>query len=141
MILQEPVWCKLLYKNSLAVGWIRLLFCPSQFFPNQPEEIFMTTQIALQQHALGRMIGMRSTAVPIRKSIELALEKEQDVVINFTGVEVTQSFIDELIGALILRDGPEIMQRLILKGCSEQTRAIIRFVAADRAEQFMLAVH
>ena len=60
----------------------------------------MTTQIALQQHALGRMIGMRSTAVPIRKSIELALEKEQDVVIDFTGVEVTQSFIDELIGAL-----------------------------------------
>lgn len=101
----------------------------------------MTMQIALQQHALGRMIGMRSSAVPIRKSIEKALDGGQDVVVNFTGVEVTQSFVDELLGALILRDGPEIMQRLILKGCSDQTRGIVRFVAADRAEQFLLATH
>lgn len=101
----------------------------------------MTMQIALQQHALGRMIGMRSSAVPIRKSIEQALDNGQDVVVNFTGVEVTQSFVDELLGALILREGPEIMQRLILKGCSDQTRGIVRFVAADRAEQFMLAPH
>lgn len=101
----------------------------------------MTTQIALQQHALGRMIGMRSSAVPIRKTIELALEDGDDVVVNFTGVEVTQSFVDELLGALILREGPEIMKRLVLKGCSEDTRGIVRFVAADRAEQFMLATH
>ena len=101
----------------------------------------MTMQIALQQHALGRMIGMRSSAVPIRKTIERALEEEREVIIDFAGVEVTQSFIDELLGALILRDGPEIMQRLVLKGCSEQTRGIVKFVAADRAEQFMLACH
>ncbi|MDP2370286.1 STAS-like domain-containing protein [Rhodoferax sp.] len=101
----------------------------------------MTTQIALQQHAIGRMIGMRSSAVPIRKTIELALQNEREVIVNFSGVEVTQSFVDELLGALILREGPEIMQRLILKGCSEQTRGIVKFVAADRAEQFMLATH
>lgn len=101
----------------------------------------MTMQIALQQHALGRMIGMRSSAVPIRKTIELALKKEREVIVDFAGVEVTQSFIDELLGALILREGPEIMRRLILKGCSEQTRGIVKFVAADRAEQFMLATH
>jgi STAS-like domain of unknown function (DUF4325) len=101
----------------------------------------MTTQIALQQHALGRMIGMRSSAVPIRQSIELALKDGQDVVVNFTGVEVTQSFVDELLGALILRDGPQIMQRLILKGCSEQTRGIVKFVATDRSEQFLAAFH
>lgn len=101
----------------------------------------MTAQIALQQHALGRMIGMRSSAVPIRQSIERALDEGQEVVVNFTGVEVTQSFVDELLGALILRQGPEVMQRLILKGCSEQTRGIVKFVAADRAEQFALAAH
>jgi len=101
----------------------------------------MTTQITLQQHAIGRMLGMRSSAAPLRRTIELALEKEREVVVNFTGVEVTQSFVDELLGALILREGPEIMQRLILKGCSQQTRGIIKFVAADRAEQFMLATH
>lgn len=101
----------------------------------------MTTQITLQQHAIGRMLGMRSSAAPLRRTIELALEKEREVVVNFTGVEVTQSFVDELLGALILREGPEIMQRLILKGCSNQTRGIVKFVAADRAEQFMLATH
>lgn len=101
----------------------------------------MTTQIALQQHAIGRMMGMRSSAVPLRRTIELALEKEREVIVNFTGVEVTQSFVDELLGALILREGPKITQRLILKGCSEQTRGIVKFVAADRAEQFMLATH
>jgi hypothetical protein len=101
----------------------------------------MTTQIALQQHAVGRMMGMRSSAAPIRKTIEHALNEGQEVIVNFTGVEVTQSFVDELLGALILREGPGIMQRLILKGCSEQTRGIVKFVATDRAEQFMLATH
>ena len=101
----------------------------------------MTTLVELQQYAIGRMLCMRSSAIPIRKTIELALENEREVIVNFTGVEVTQSFVDELLGALILREGPEIMQRLILKGCSEQTRGIVKFVAADRAEQFMAATH
>jgi hypothetical protein len=100
-----------------------------------------TQQIALQQHALGSMIGMRSSALPIRLQIEQALVEGQEVVINFTGVAVTQSFVDELLGALILRDGPGVMQRIVLKGCSEETRGIIRFVASDRAEQFMQARH
>ena len=69
------------------------------------------------------------------------MDKGQEVIVNFTGVEVTQSFVDELLGALILRDGPEVMQRLILRGCSEQTRGIVRFVAADRTQQFMAAMH
>jgi hypothetical protein len=103
--------------------------------------VTMTTQIALHQYAIGRMLCMRCSAVPIRKTIELAFENEREVIVNFTGVEVMQSFVDELLGALILREGPEIMQRLILKGCSEQTRGIVKFVAADRAEQFMLATH
>jgi len=100
-----------------------------------------TQQIALQQHALSSMIGMRSTARPIRQQIEQALSAGQEVVINFTGVAVTQSFVDELLGSLILRDGPGVMQRIVLKGCSEETRGIIRFVASDRTEQFMQARH
>lgn len=100
-----------------------------------------TQQIALHQHALGSMIGMRSSALPIRLQIQQALDVKQEVVIDFTGVAVTQSFIDELLGALILRDGPSIMQRIILKGCSEETRGIIRFVVSDRAQQFMQARH
>ena len=100
-----------------------------------------TQQTALQQHALGSMIGMRSSALPIRQQIEQALGAGHEVAIDFTGIAVTQSFVDELLGALILRDGPGIMQRIILKGCSEETRGIIRFVASDRADQFMQARH
>ncbi len=33
------------------------------------------------------------------------------------------------------------MQKIVLKGCSEETRGIIRFVATDRAEQFMQVRH
>jgi hypothetical protein len=102
----------------------------------------MNTQlIALQQHALSSMMGMRSSALPIRLQIEQALAAGQEVTVNFAGVAVTQSFIDELLGALILRDGPGVLQRIVLKGCSEETRGIIRFVASDRAEQFMQARH
>ncbi len=100
-----------------------------------------TQQIALQQHALGSMIGMRSSALPIRLQIESALGAGQEVVIDFTGIAVTQSFVDELLGALVLRSGPSVMQRIVLKGCSEETRGIIRFVASDRAEQFLQARH
>ena len=102
----------------------------------------MNTQlIALQKHALGSMIGMRSSALPIRLRVEHALGAGQEVVINFTGVAVTQSFVDELLGALVLRDGPGIMQKIVLKGCSEEARGIIRFVVSDRAEQFVQARH
>lgn len=102
----------------------------------------MNTQlIALKQHALGAMMGMRSSAFPLRLQIEQALAAGQEVTVNFTGVAVTQSFIDELLGALILRDGPDVLQRIVLKGCSEETRGIIRFVASDRAEQFLKARH
>jgi STAS-like domain of unknown function (DUF4325) len=74
-----------------------------------------TQQIALQKHALGSMIGMRSSARPIRLEIEQALGAGQEVVVNFTGVAVTQSFVDELLGALVLRDGPGVFSKAALK--------------------------
>lgn len=101
----------------------------------------MVTQIALQQFAQGHMIGMRSSAIPIRHMIEEALSDGQEVSINFAGVEVTQSFVDELVGAIVLRHGPDVTSRLIFKGCSPSARSILRFVLTDRAEQFSLAVH
>ena len=82
------------------------------------------------------MIGMRSSAVPIRSMIESALSEGDDVTVNFEGVEVTQSFVDELIGAVILRQGPEVLNRLVLKGCSQATKSILKFVASDRSSQF-----
>ena len=97
----------------------------------------MIKQIALQQYAHGHMIGMRSTAMPLRKMIEVALADGDEVSIDFSGIEVTQSFVDELLGAVILRNGAEIMSRVVLKGCSTDTRGIVRFVAADHARQFL----
>lgn len=95
----------------------------------------MTKQIALKQYAHGQMIGMRSSAVPLRQMIEETLSVGDEVAIDFSGVEVTQSFVDELIGAVILRRGPHVMSKMILKGCSLTTQGIVRFVVTDRAKQ------
>lgn len=58
-----------------------------------------------------------------------------EVVLDFSSVEVTQAFIDELIGALILRHGPSVLDCLIFRSCSDNARAIIEFVVADRCDQ------
>ena len=95
--------------------------------------------IQLGQHAIGGMLGMRASAQPFRQRIERALASGCEISIDFTGVEVTQGFVDELLGALILRNGPGIMNALVLRGCSESTKAIICFVVSDRAQQHELA--
>lgn len=101
----------------------------------------MTKQIALAQYAHGQMIGMRSSAIPLRQMIEDTLLVGAEVAIDFSGVEVTQSFVDELIGALILRKGPQVMSKMILKGCSRTTQGIVRFVVTDRAKQHLTTNH
>lgn len=96
----------------------------------------MRTQISLHEHAHGRLIGARATAVPLRLRVEVALAGGADVVFDFTGIEVTQSFIDALIGELILKRGPAVLAQMVFKACSDEVRAIIEFVAADRADQY-----
>lgn len=92
--------------------------------------------ISLQPLASGRMVGIRAKAVPIRHQVEAAVAQGQDVVISFAGVDATQSFVDELLGVLILKHGPDILEKLVFQSCSENVRAIVEFVAADRADQF-----
>ena len=99
----------------------------------------MRTWIPLIQHAHGRLIGARETAVPLRLQVEEALSIGADVAFDFSGVEVTQGFVDELIGTLILKQGPDVLRQIVFKSCSEDTRAIIEFVAADRADQYRKA--
>jgi len=96
----------------------------------------MRTQISLIQHAHGRLIGARETAVPLRLPVEQALAVGAEVVFDFSGVEVTQGFVDELIGALILKRGPDVLAQMVFKACSDEVRAIIEFVASDRADQY-----
>jgi len=99
----------------------------------------MRTQIPLIQHAHGRLIGARETAVPLRLQVEQALAAGGDVVFDFAGVEVTQSFVDALIGTFILKRGPDVLGQMVFKSCSDDVRAIIEFVAADRADQYLKA--
>lgn len=79
-------------------------------------------------------------AVPVREALEIALAQAgAEVVLDFSGISATQSFIDELVGALVLRSGPDVLSHIVFKGCSDDVRAIIEFVVSDRCDQFMKA--
>lgn len=102
----------------------------------------MSTQtITLQSYAPTRMMGVRRSALPLREQIESAIALGAEVAIDFTGVDVTQSFVDELVGVLVARRGPDVMNKVVFKGCNESVRAIIRFVVADRASHFLKRAH
>jgi hypothetical protein len=93
--------------------------------------------VPLQHSAEGRFFGMRHAAVPARERIEGFLADGFEVVVDFAGAAITQSFADELVGRLILEQGPAVLQRLVFKNCTDDTRAILRFVAADRVDQYL----
>lgn len=79
-------------------------------------------------------------AVPVREELEIALAQAgAEVVLDFSDVSATQSFIDELVGALVLRSGPDVLSRIVFKGCSDDVRAIIEFVVSDRCDQYLKA--
>lgn len=83
------------------------------------------------------ILGTRDEAIPLRHQVERALDQsERAVCVDFCGTTVTQSFIDELLGVLILRRGPTVLQRLGFRQCSEEVQAIIRFVVASRIRDF-----
>jgi hypothetical protein len=81
-------------------------------------------------------LGTRHRALDLREELEGLLARYTEVVLDFKGIEATQSFIDELLGVLVLQQGPEIVQRMRFRGCSEDLRETINFVLGDRIEQF-----
>lgn len=95
----------------------------------------MQAYVRLKQNESVRTYGIRATAVPYREQIEQQLAESQSVVVDFRGYDVTQSFIDELIGALILRKGRGVLSRLIFEHCTDEAKAVIRFVVQDRIKQ------
>lgn len=82
------------------------------------------------------ILGTRYSAIDLRERVEQQLESCQTVQVDFSDMFVTQSFVDELFGPLILRTGPDVLQRLVFSGCSEDTRAILRLVFASRVQDF-----
>ncbi|MBU0536111.1 MAG: STAS-like domain-containing protein [Nanoarchaeota archaeon] len=64
------------------------------------------------------------------KDIVPALEKEEDITLDFEGVEsATQSFIHALISDLIRRYGIEVLDKIIFKNCNDTVKKIISIVA------------
>ena len=83
-----------------------------------------------------RVLGTRYSAISLRQHVEERLQTCESVRVDFSKVFVTQSFVDELFGPLILRIGPSVLQRLVFLGCSEDTQAILKLVFASRIQDF-----
>lgn len=81
-------------------------------------------------------MGSRAIAAQFRKELEDALGAGNHVVLDFEGVEATQSFVDELIGVVVLNRGPKVLDVVSFKKCSPDMKAIINFVLGDRLRQF-----
>lgn len=81
--------------------------------------------------------GSRASGQQLRLDIEEALNANDRVTLDFDGVGVvTQSFIDEAIGVLILQFGPNILKRLSFKNCNEDVKAVLNYVAGTRCEDY-----
>jgi len=78
------------------------------------------------------VLGTRYSAIAFRERIERQLESCPSVEISFAGVFVTQSFVDELLGPLILRMGASALERLAFSDCGEEAKAILKLVIAGR---------
>lgn len=100
----------------------------------------MKTEFSLFEHAAReRFLGTRHRAAGLREALERLIETGVEVVLDFKDVAATQSFIDELLGVLVLERGPELLNRLAFRSCSEDVKAIITFVIGDRIEQYQQA--
>lgn len=95
----------------------------------------MQALVRLKKDDAVRTYGIRATAVPYRDQIESALSESDSVVIDFSNHDATQSFVDELIGALVLRHGRSVLAKLVFENCTTQVKAVLRFVVQDRLAQ------
>lgn len=91
--------------------------------------------ITLEDEAVS-VLGTRHSAIDFREHIGRQLDACQTVQVDFRGVFVTQSFVDELFGPLILRMGPALLERVVFSGCNDATRAILNLVFASRLQDF-----
>lgn len=59
-----------------------------------------------------------------------ALDRDEDVIIDFSGVDATtQSFIHALISELLRKYGTDVLDRIEFKSCNDTIRKIITIVA------------
>ena len=97
----------------------------------------MQAAFSILEHTKVNYLGSRFRARELREELEQLLARADEIVLDFTGMKsATQSFIDELVGVLILTHGPDVVQRLVFKGCSEDIKEILSFVVLSRSEDF-----
>ncbi len=79
----------------------------------------------------GTFAENKDTARDLRRDeIAPALEKGENVALDFAGVEAaTQSFIHALISDLLRKRGSAILDRIEFKSCNDTVRKIITIVA------------
>ena len=86
-------------------------------------------------------LSRREAAKPIRDGIDVHLAHGEIVEVDCASAEATQSYMDELVGILVLERGPKVLSQLRFRGCSKDMKAIINFVVSDRAAQFLKMPH
>lgn len=88
------------------------------------------TLIAKEGSAFG---SNRYEAIPVRKQLESFLAEHGTATINFQQIpQATQSWVDEIVGKFVLKEGTAFLKRVKFQGCTPVIQDIIRFVVADR---------
>ena len=84
----------------------------------------------------GTCLTSRASGEKVRLLIKEELSNTNNVAIDFKGVEVaSHSFCDEAFGKLICEIGFEnFKRRLKFWNCSEEIKAVIRFVLRERVK-------
>lgn len=86
------------------------------------------------------ILGTRDVATPLRAQVEAVLEKGMDsVCVDFGGLLVSQSFMDEFLGVMILRHGPSILERVVFRNCNDDVKAAVDLVASVRSADYSKA--
>ncbi|MFZ3041810.1 MAG: STAS-like domain-containing protein [Thiobacillus sp.] len=92
----------------------------------------MDAHLECSKYPPHHFFGTRFIGQQMRGELEALLDRHQNVEVDFTGLNATQSFIDEMIGVLVLRYGSAILTRLAFKGCNEDIQTILHFVVSSR---------
>ena len=61
------------------------------------------------------------------------------VCVDFDGLLVSQSFMDEFLGVMILRQGPSVLERVVFRNCNEDVKAAVSLVASVRGAEYCKA--
>ena len=101
----------------------------------------MSQVIPLRDRSDTHFLGTRFSARDLRQELEDALVMHEQVTLDFNTTSVTQSFIDELLGILILKNSPEFLNKIVFKNCSLDVKAILQLVVSTRSEDYRKKHH